>query len=101
MAGPRSSRATHDSIVYEFWLVFDARGNMRLTRTKGTIDRDERAMFLTATLPKSLFTRPELRGTITICPDTSKPIINVAAAGDALKKVLGFDIDLKVNEAGP
>ena len=69
---------------------------MKLTRTKPGTKRDERAMFLQITLPNSLWATPELRATITV-DEMGQPLrIDVAAASEALRSVLGVDVDVQV-----
>lgn len=96
MASRHSSvRATE--ISYVFWLVFDAAGGMRFSRGEPPLKRGERAMSCSAVLPKALFQTPELKAKIAVnetIPPTLK--IDVAAASEALKQVVGCDIELRV-----
>jgi len=94
---PRYSRVTDKSVEYGFWLIFEEAGGVRLTRTEPNIDRAERSIFMQASLPRSLWRTPSLRGSLTIA-DTGQPspLIDVNAASDALQAVLGIDIDLRV-----
>lgn len=93
----RSSSVRDKSITYGFWLIFDDRGGMRFARQNPNVGRDERAMFMEATLPRSLFTTPQLRATISVAdPGEVPPKIDIAAASEALRQALGVDIDLKV-----
>lgn len=94
---PRSSHLSQKAITYGFWLVFDDRGGMRFARQNPNVGRDERAMFLEATLPRSLFATPPLRATISVAdPGEAAPQIDISAASEALRQALGVDIDLKV-----
>lgn len=86
-------------INYSFWLTFSASGSVRLSKNPPRVEREERTMKLTATLPKALFTEPTLSATITVNHvDDNPPPINVELASAALRGVLGVDIDLKVHE---
>ncbi len=96
---PRNSRVTSTEVTFGFWLAFEEAGGVRLTRTEPHLDRAERAMYLQATLPRSLWNRPTLRAHIVVQPgqDLTEPI-NLSVASDALRSALGVDIDLKVIE---
>src|ERR1044072_8597923 len=97
MTRRNATQRTAQSLTYEFWLVFDINGNMRMTRNEPGTDRNERAMRLKATLPLSLWREPRLQGNITVTetPEGHRTEIDIRAAGDALKAALGVDIDLK------
>ena len=61
------------------------------------LERDERAMYFEALLPRSLWSTPQLKATITMDdPGTVDFALDVQAASDALKSALGVDTDLKV-----
>lgn len=96
---PRNTHATATAICFSFWLVFDKDGSMRMTRTEPSLDRAERSMFLSVTLPKTLWQTPSLRGHITVPGDAAAPefTLDVATVGEALRQALGVDIDLKVH----
>lgn len=86
-----------DHIQYSLWLIFDDRGGVRLARAMPSLARNEKAVCVSATLPKSIFKEPEYRATITVSDTTIEPApIDIVAARDALKGVLGVDIDLQV-----
>lgn len=91
---------THlDPMRFEFWLVFAADGGMRFSRGQPQVSRGERAMACSAMLPKSLFRTPELKATISFpdgAPQDFK--IDIEAAGEALRHVVGVDIDLQIRE---
>jgi hypothetical protein len=95
---PRYSVVRADHVEYGFWLVFDEAGGVRMSRGEPFLSRGERAMNLTAKLPRSLFATPQLRATINVV-DGSPEVkqIDVGAAERALKHALGVDIDLRVN----
>lgn len=93
----RASQMTATTITYGFWLIFDDEGGMRMVRQRPNTSRNERAMFMEAKLPRSLFSAPALRGTITVTDPADAPVqIDVTAASEALRCALGVDIDLKV-----
>lgn len=84
-------------IIYKFWLTFDAFGRVRITKEQPKTAANERSMQMTATLPRELFITPQLRGTITIPNVENEPMqIDIIAAAEAMKKVLGVNIDLHV-----
>ncbi len=96
----RYTTDTGKHLNFGFWLVFGVNGEMRLTRQRPAVTRTERAMAMEAMLPKALFHTPELRGQIVIAdPAGQPPLIDVAAATEALRTALGVDIDLTVVEA--
>lgn len=94
---PRSSRVTSTHVEYGLWLVFDEAGGVRLTRTEPSLDRAERSMFISATLPRSLWRTPTLRAVIDVKAGPAGAYeAKIEAAADALRGALGVDIDLKV-----
>lgn len=97
MSGPRASRLTRDEIEYAFWLIFDEEGGMKFSRLEPTCRRGEHKMSMTATLPRSLWRTPPLRGAIKITDQGAPQIqIDIEAAQAALKSVTGLDIDIRV-----
>jgi hypothetical protein len=87
---PRNSRITEKAVIYGFWLVFEEAGGIRLTRVEPNLDRAERAMYVQATLPRSLWR------TIDVSGDTANPVsIDLQVAHDALKAALGVDIEVR------
>jgi hypothetical protein len=95
---PRYSSIRSDRIEYSLWLVFDDTGGVRMTRAAPNLCREERAVALTCTLPKSLFRTPTLRATMTIDDAGAGALaIDVEAANVAIKQALGVDIDLRLN----
>lgn len=83
---------------FDFWLVFDCYGKVRQTVREPAVGRDERKMYVHASLPKSLWSSPALRATITVTEDNHEPKfeLDLQAAGDALRGALGVDIDMRV-----
>lgn len=85
------------SYAFRFWVVFCPTRKPRITIQNPRLERDERALYIEATLPKSLWSTPQLKATITMDdPGSVDMSLDVAAASDALKSALGVDIDLKI-----
>lgn len=96
---PRYSTVRADSIDYAFWLIFKADGSMRFARGEPTIQRGERAMGVTAVLPKSLFRTPVLTARIGVQGEEGDRFqIDVKAASEALSAAIGCDVDLRIRE---
>ena len=92
-----TDRGSH--IEYSLWLIFDRGGSVRLSRAQPSLGRSEKAVALTVKLPKSLFSEPAYRATLTVDdPSLELLPIDLVAAREALKGALGVDIDLKVSE---
>jgi hypothetical protein len=84
---------------FDFWLVFDKEGPMRLTRKAGKLSRNERALFVQATLPQSLWETPTLKASIVVAdPGSAQRSVDVAAAAEAVRQAIGLDIDLQVKQ---
>ncbi len=94
----RFSSVTRDRIEYSFWLIFDDVGGMRLSRGEPSCGRAERAMQVTATLPKALFATPRLSATIAVGGEVPETTIDIAAASEALRGALGVDIDMVIRD---
>jgi hypothetical protein len=97
--GSRTSVVLAESIEYGLWLIFDQQGGIRMTRTAPFVDRDERAMALTLTVPRSVFRTPQLSARIAVqegAPAVGE--IDIEAVGAALKQTTGLDFDLRVVE---
>jgi hypothetical protein len=88
-------------VKFPMWLIFSSNGDVRVTRREPrTLSRDERALFLEATLPLSLWETPVLRASLNVAeaePGASARI-DLTAASEALRGALGVDIDLQVRE---
>jgi hypothetical protein len=84
-----------DHMEIGFYLVFNNRGDVRLTRGAPGLASSERAMSMTAKLPHSLFKVPQLRGTINLTDQrVGSPEIDIAAAEAALTDALGAQVEL-------
>lgn len=85
--------------TYEFWLIFAEDGSLRMSRGEPSIGRGERAMSCKASLPRTLFTIPELKATIDLTDSAPGDFtIDVQAAGEALRQVIGCDVDLQIRD---
>lgn len=97
----RHSSIRRDEIEYALHLVFDDKGGCRMTRGPSTLAKNERSVSLTVTLPTVLFRTPSLSAKLTIdAPEMPLPVIDVHAAQEALRGVLGGDVVVTVN-GGP
>ena len=86
-----------DLLDFSFWLSFDVGGDVALTRTEPTVSRDQRAMQVTTTLPKSLFVTPTISATLNVLADTVKSHeIDVETLTSAMRDVVGVDIDFTI-----
>lgn len=95
----RYSSVHGDRIEYAFWLIFKADGSMRFSRGEPSIQRGERAMGVTAVLPKSLFRVPVLTAQIGVQGEDGERFqIDVKAASEALSAAIGCDVDLRIRE---
>lgn len=87
------------TLKFPMWLVFTSSGDVRVTRREPkSLGRDERALFLEATLPLSLWSTPVLRASLNVAeaePGASARL-DITAASEALRGALGVDIDLQV-----
>jgi hypothetical protein len=95
----KHSSVTNDVLTAKLWLIFRRDGTVRMTRNEPDLSRDERAVALTAKLPLALFRVPLLTAVLTVdTPEFPPQLIDIAAAGEALKSALGVDIDVRVRE---
>ena len=97
---PRFSAVRTDHVEYCFWLIFEEAGGVRITRGEPNLDRAERAVALTARLPRSLWSTPSLRATLTV-EETPAPPIDIRMVADQLRTALGGDIDVRVLDGPP
>jgi hypothetical protein len=83
MATSRHSTVRDDRIEYGFWLIFDAEGNVTMTRGEPPLRSGQRAMQCTAELPMSLFRTPALSAKIKMgqANDLSRMDIEALATG--------------------
>lgn len=93
------TRENTTDLFFDIWLVFKRSGSVRMTIREADIARDERKMFLTVRMPKSLWSSPELKGTITVTDDNREPVLQIdaQAASEALRQAIGVDIDLLIH----
>lgn len=100
----RTSIIRGDHIEYGFWLVFDASGDVRMTRNEPAMSPGERGMRLTAVLPKAIFRTPSLTARIEVpnpgVDDAGRiTAIVQQAAEHSLKEIFGVDVVLSVKPA--
>jgi hypothetical protein len=94
----RASKIKDGTIEVPLWLIFDVRGNVRLTRGEPDLARSERAMQMTVTVPLALFKTPTISASLTIdAPEMAVPQIDLTAAAEALKSVVGCDVHVRLN----
>ncbi len=95
---PRNSQVRSTEVEMFFYLVFDERGSVRLTRTEGKLDRGERAMAMLLKVPRSLWRTAQLRATVEIAdPGNPKAEIDVTAAAEAIRETLGDGINVELS----
>lgn len=100
MAKGNHTKIANGGITYSFWLVFGKGGAVRVTRLAPVLDRDERGMHMSATLPVSLFTAPQLSAKITVVnPASEAPAVDLKVAAEALEAALGVNVDLRLQPA--
>lgn len=88
-----------DVVEYSLWLAFSMAGDVRLSRGEPSLAAGWRAMQMTVKLPLALFRTSVLRAEVSVPADSDGDYkLVVEAAGEQLKKALGLDIDLRVEE---
>ena len=93
----RHSLISRDAIEYAMWIVFKEDGSARMVRGMPSIDRGERAMSLSITVPKKIFRTPQLSARISIAdPGEHTPQIDIEAASAALREVVGCDVEIAI-----
>lgn len=80
---------------FDFWLSFDESGTMSMSRNKPSVHRTERAMFMQVTLPLSLWATPEIKASVVVA-DGGALNVDIAKTSEALKAILGVDVDIRV-----
>jgi hypothetical protein len=98
----RYSRKSGDVMEYGLHLVFNAKGDVRMSRGPAALAIGERAVALTVSLPLAMFRTPSLSARLTVdAPDPSAiPQIDVQAAESALRSVVGCDVSITVRPEG-
>lgn len=97
--------AKHTRIVgnhyqYGLHLIFHKNGDVRLTRGHPAMVADERAVSLEVKLPLALFRTPSLKATLTVDAPDQAAAIDLAAAAEALRGVVGAEVDVVVRDWG-
>lgn len=93
------TKRANGRITYGFWLIFSEDGGVDLRRTKPSVGRSQRAMLVEASLPAALFRTPELKAILTVdgIPDRGVIEGKLQVAADALREVLGADLDVRLS----
>lgn len=83
---------------FTFWLSFSKNGSIKQTMREPNVSRDERKLQMTVDLPKSLWSTPALKATVRVTEDNNEPnyVLDLQAAGDALRGALGVDVDIQI-----
>ncbi len=90
-------------VTYDFWLAFDYTGSAkgptpRVTKGEPQTERGVRAVRCSAKLPLSLFATPSVSIKIDVPYQKAPDVVaSVTAAGEAFKKALGFDVDMRIH----
>lgn len=83
MSTHRYSNVYHDRVEYSFWLTFDERGGVTLTRGEPSLNAGERAMRCSTTLPRSLFRLTALQANIEVAEGAPQAVnLDIKAAGE-------------------
>lgn len=83
----------------DFWLTFNNRGDVRISRGQTSVAADERSMFVSAKLPHALFKVPQLSATINVgAKETPDIEIDIEAAEAALTEALGARVEITIKE---
>lgn len=86
-----------DHLEFALWLIFDREGSVRLVRSNPALSRTERAVSLTAKMPKSLWETPSLRAELTVA-DNGQTTVDIQAVAEAVRLAIGVDIDIIVTD---
>lgn len=101
---PKTFGAGDSNNVYlDFFLIIDPgvigaynqRPSVRVTAGEPKLDRRERSMNLKITLPAALFQTPTLSARIEVDSPTQQIVIDAVA--EAVRGVVGMDVDIQVN----
>lgn len=99
----RSSAVNHatQTLSYSAYLVFDGRGNMKLTRGVPSLEPGEVSCALSLKVPLKLFSRPSIKAVIEI-PESAGVVDASAHAVLDLKKALQAcpNIELTIGSKG-
>jgi DNA-binding transcriptional LysR family regulator len=94
----RYTTETGDEFRFHFWLTFSKDGSMNMTRGEPRLGRGERAMNLTVTLAKAIFSPPALEAKITFPAGAAQEFrIDAEAVAQAIRGVVGAEVDLVVH----
>lgn len=84
-----------NQIEFGGYLTLDPNGGMKLTRGVPGLRPNERAMFISVTVPISIFKVPTLRAAISVPDNLAPPIISVETVGE-IERVLAAGIGMDV-----
>lgn len=87
-----------ETIEYGFWAYLARDGSLaKITKNRGAVPRDQRAMFLSISVPASIFTEPEMRATITVEESADGAVLShdtTAKVADALDNIPGVTVEV-------
>ena len=97
-----------ENVYLDFFLIIDPgeigaynqRPSVRVTAGEPKLDRRERSMNLKVTLPAALFKTPTLSARIEVDSPTQQIVIDATAVAEAVRGVVGMDVDIQVNRGG-
>lgn len=107
MGNKHFGETTKTSVNLDFWLIvspgaigaWNARPSARITAAAPSLARNERAINLKVSLPIALFETPAITASITI-ENPGLPVnIDARAIAEAVRGIVGMDIDLRVSES--
>jgi hypothetical protein len=90
------------SMHFGLWLVFHNNGDVRMSRGEPSLSASERAMYVNAALPLSLWQTPQLRASLTVNDPGNAGAIEtkIELAAEALKQAIGCDVVLNIVPQG-
>lgn len=95
---------TRTEVSLDFWLTVNAgesgryprRPSARISAGAPQLARDERALNLKVNLPLALFELPDIVASITVEHPNQPVRIDARAVADAVRGVVGMDVDISV-----
>lgn len=76
------------------------RPSVRITADHPNLARNERALNLRVSLPVALFETPTISATIAVEAPTEGVKIDIGAVAEAVRGIVGMDVDVQVVEPG-
>lgn len=93
------------ALELDFWLTigrgaspFNGKPSVKVTAGYPALGRNERALNLKMSLPLVLFETPSLSATIKVEQPTQSVHIDADAVAEAVRGVVGMDVDIRVQE---